>query len=146
MENKRDFISPQAYIGIVKIEVKVTEELVFQAIEEALRIDRRTLMSKTRKREVVEARYIFFHVMREHTRDSLAKIGRTFLKDHATVLHGLRTFKSLMLYPRFREAVDDVYTVINRTYMETSVKESTEGKTIRSLYKLKNKSKLNLKS
>jgi chromosomal replication initiation ATPase DnaA len=43
----------------------------------------------TRKRAYVEARFIYFNILRLENY-GLAEIGRTVTKDHATVLHGVR--------------------------------------------------------
>jgi len=50
------------------------------------------LKKNTRKRPYAEGRYIYFHLAREYASDgkSLARIGKSVKKDHATVLHGIR--------------------------------------------------------
>ena len=48
--------------------------------------------SPTRKREVVEARGMYYKVLKEFTNMSLAAIAKTVGKNHATVLHGLKHF------------------------------------------------------
>lgn len=47
------------------------------------------MMKKTRKREIVDARFVYFRRAKEITGESLAKIGRQVDKDHASVLHGI---------------------------------------------------------
>ncbi len=55
------------------------------------------LKSKTRKREVVQARQIAMYFAKQLTRSSLANIGSYCGgKDHATVLHACRTVNNLM--------------------------------------------------
>lgn len=49
--------------------------------------------SKTRKREVVEARAMFYTILKNFTNLTLTGIARTVNKNHATVLHGLKNFK-----------------------------------------------------
>jgi chromosomal replication initiator protein len=54
------------------------------------------LKSKTRKREVVQARQIAMFFSKKLTKSSLAKIGQQCGgKDHATVLHACRTVNNL---------------------------------------------------
>lgn len=48
--------------------------------------------SPTRKREVVEARAMFYSVLKNFTNLTLTGIARTVGKNHATVLHGLKNF------------------------------------------------------
>ena len=55
------------------------------------------LKSKTRKREVVQARQIAMYFAKHLTKSSLATIGlHCGGKDHATVLHACRTVNNLM--------------------------------------------------
>ena len=55
------------------------------------------LKSKTRKREVVQARQLAMYFSKSMTKASLAKIGmHCGGKDHATVLHACRTVNNLM--------------------------------------------------
>jgi len=53
--------------------------------------------SKTRKREIVQARQIAMFFSKKHTKSSLATIGlHCGNKDHATVLHACRTVNNLL--------------------------------------------------
>ena len=49
--------------------------------------------SPTRKREVVEARAMFYSILKNFSNLTLAAIARTVDKNHATVLHGLKNFE-----------------------------------------------------
>ena len=53
------------------------------------------LKSKSRQRDLVEARQIYFYISKNKTSASLAKIGAEVNRDHATVIHGLRTFENV---------------------------------------------------
>tara|TARA_S200002703_G_scaffold21913_1_gene18605 strand:+ start:2681 stop:3085 length:405 start_codon:yes stop_codon:yes gene_type:complete len=61
------------------------KEVVEQETNEQLNV-------RNRKREVVYARAIYFKLCKEHTRNSLTRIGKSVGKDHATVLHGIKVF------------------------------------------------------
>ncbi len=53
--------------------------------------------SKTRKREIVQARQLAMYFAKKHTKSSLATIGLNCgNKDHATVLHACRTVNNLI--------------------------------------------------
>ena len=53
--------------------------------------------SKTRKREIVQARQLSMYFAKKHTKASLANIGtHCGKKDHATVLHACRTVNNLI--------------------------------------------------
>ena len=73
------------------------------------------LKSKTRKREVVQARQIAMFFAKQMTKSSLANIGRHCGgKDHATVLHACKTVNNLMeTDKRFRGYVDDLQKKIS---------------------------------
>ncbi|RLD86051.1 MAG: chromosomal replication initiator protein DnaA [Bacteroidetes bacterium] len=66
--------------------------------------------SKTRKREIVQARQLAMFFSKKHTKNSLATIGiHCGNKDHATVLHAVKTINNLMETDKqFRVYVDDI--------------------------------------
>jgi chromosomal replication initiator protein len=68
------------------------------------------LKSKTRKREIVQARQLSMYFSKQLTKNSLASIGQQCgNKDHATVLHACRTVNNLKeTDKRFKTYVDDL--------------------------------------
>jgi chromosomal replication initiator protein len=66
--------------------------------------------SKTRKREIVQARQLAMFFSKKHTKSSLATIGQHCgNKDHATVLHACRTVNNLLETDKqFRVYVEDI--------------------------------------
>ncbi|MCH8547202.1 MAG: chromosomal replication initiator protein DnaA [Cryomorphaceae bacterium] len=68
------------------------------------------MKSKTRKREVVQARQLSMYFSKQLTKSSLASIGaQCGNKDHATVLHACRTVNNLIeTDKRFKSYVDDL--------------------------------------
>ncbi len=66
--------------------------------------------SKTRKREIVQARQLAMYFAKKHTKASLATIGlHCGNKDHATVLHACRTVNNLIdTDKQFRIYVEDL--------------------------------------
>ncbi len=66
--------------------------------------------SKTRKRNIVQARQLAMYFAKEHTKASLTAIGlQCGNKDHATVLHACKTVKNLIDTDKtFRNYVDDL--------------------------------------
>jgi len=73
------------------------------------------MKSKTRKREVVQARQIAMYFSKQLTKSSLATIGaHCGGKDHATVLHACRTVNNLIdTDKRFRVYISDIEKKIN---------------------------------
>ncbi len=76
-----------------------------------------TMKSKTRKREVVQARQIAMFFAKSMTKSSLATIGmHCGGKDHATVLHACRTVNNLMdTDKRFKAYIDELEKKISIT-------------------------------
>ena len=74
------------------------------------KITRDLMLSKTRKREIVQARQIAMYLGRNLTKTSLAAIGAQIGgKDHATVLHACNTVTDLIETDRnFKQYVTDI--------------------------------------
>ena len=68
------------------------------------------MKSKTRKREIVQARQLAMYFSKILTKSSLAKIGlHCGNKDHATVLHACKTINNLIETDKqFRGYVNDL--------------------------------------
>ena len=62
------------------------------------------LKVKSRQREIVYARSIYYKLCKTHTRATLSSIGKSVKKDHATVLHGLRLFDDVI--KKYEDAQD----------------------------------------
>ena len=70
--------------------------LIKNRLETMLGLD---LSSKLRDRDSVEARAVFFKLVREKTDLTLSAMGKLVNRDHATALHGIRVvFPSLEYY------------------------------------------------
>lgn len=85
VEQAEGKISPESYI-----------ELLEHKLCSVYGIKHGHLIKGGRHREVVDARRILFWSLRQLFGLSLSTIGRRYNKDHATVLHGLRTFDNLV--------------------------------------------------
>lgn len=68
------------------------------------------LNSKSRIREIVQARQLSMYFAKKHTKASLASIGEHCgKKDHATVLHACRTISDLLVTDKtFKSQVDEI--------------------------------------
>ena len=96
-------------VGEEKTEVNM--EKVQQTVCDYFNISREDLVSKSRKRQIVQARQIAMYLCRNLISNcSLAAIGSEIGgKDHATVLHSCMTVSDLMLTDRvFRKYVNDI--------------------------------------
>ena len=89
-------------------------ELTIQSVQKAVcdyfSISREEMLSKSRKRNIVQARQISMYVSRSLINCSLSTIGsETGGKDHATVLHACATVADLMTTDKtFKQYVADI--------------------------------------
>lgn len=69
-----------------------------------------SLMAKTRKREIVQARQIAMYLAKKFTKSSLKSIGEHFSgKDHTTVIHSCQTVENLMdTDPVYKDKLMDI--------------------------------------
>lgn len=74
---------------------EISIEYIQKIVCDYFKIPVETMLSKTRKGEVVAARHISMYLSRKHTKSSLAVIGnKCGNKDHATVLHACRSVQN----------------------------------------------------
>ena len=76
--------------------------------------------TNTRKREIVDGRFLFFALARKCTELSLDKIGKHFGKDHATVIHGVNMFNNVVNLDKKFKNLYDSYVL---DHLINSVKE-----------------------
>ncbi|MBE6229349.1 MAG: chromosomal replication initiator protein DnaA [Bacteroidales bacterium] len=90
--------------------VEISLEKIQSTVCEYFNITRESLVSKTRKREISQARQIAMYLGRNLTKKSLASIGNEIGgRDHATVLHACNTVSDLIETDRnFRQYVSDI--------------------------------------
>ena len=69
----------------------MNKETIKQIVENYFEI---SISRNTRKRQYVEARAIYFKLCREFTQLSLEQIGKSVNRDHASVLHGVRSINT----------------------------------------------------
>ncbi|MDP5170760.1 MAG: chromosomal replication initiator protein DnaA [Bacteroidia bacterium] len=92
----------------------VAREITIESIQEIvgnhLEIDVAQMKSKTRKRDIVQARQIAMFFAKEMTRNSLKSIGTHFGgRDHSTVIHALQTVSDLMETDKmFKQNVSEI--------------------------------------
>ena len=90
-------------------------ELITKTVCEYFNITREMMLSKSRKRQIVQARQIAMYECRNLLQNcSLSTIGSELGgKDHATVLHACSTVQDLMSTDKlFRQWVDDIENMI----------------------------------
>ena len=93
----------------------ISIDFIVGTVCEYFNITRETLVSKSRKRQIVQARQIAMYECRSLIPNcSLSTIGTELGgKDHATVLHACTTVQDLMSTDRlFRQWVEDIESMI----------------------------------
>lgn len=83
---------------IVKIESRViTCESVLTLVVQNFGIDLKSINSKSRKKEIVQARQAAMHLCKRHTTQSICRIGTIVGgRDHATVLHAIKSVDDML--------------------------------------------------
>ena len=117
--NRQEITLDLARKLVDKIVTDPKSEITVPKIQEAVcayfGITDEMFLSKTRKREIVQARQIAMYLSRNLTKTSLSSIGAQLGgKDHATVLHACNTVGDLMDTDRsFRGYVHDIERSLN---------------------------------
>ena len=90
----------------------LTIDHIQQIIADYFNLDIESLHSKTRKRNVVQARQLAMFFSKKYTKNSLSTIGSQIgQRDHATVLHACKTVANLIETDRaFKKYVSDLET------------------------------------
>jgi chromosomal replication initiator protein len=89
---------------------EISIELIQKVVCDYYNINVDTVKSKTRKREIVQARQIAMYFAKDFTKASLKNIGSHFgNRDHSTVIHACQTVNDLMdTDKKFRYDVDEL--------------------------------------
>jgi chromosomal replication initiator protein len=89
---------------------EISIDFIQKLVCDFFNIPAEVINSKTRKREIVQARQLAMYFAKKHTKASLATIGlHCGNKDHATVLHACRTVNNLIETDKqFRSYVEEL--------------------------------------
>ena len=94
----------------------VTVDEIINTVCKHFGLETATIHTKSRKREVVQARQIAMYLAKNYTDLSTAKIGALIgHKDHATVLHACKTIKELKEVDKsFRAEIDEIQAALKK--------------------------------
>ena len=112
--NKKEITLDLAREMIDKLIKNTNKEISIDYIQKVVcsffNIGQEQMQSKTRKREIVQARQVAMYFAKSFTKSSLATIGSQIGgKDHATVLHACKTVNNLIeTDKRFRIQMDEL--------------------------------------
>lgn len=92
-------------------------EWMLEKVCEMMHEDILSVRSRSRQREYVVCRQIYYFIARKYSNKSLSEIGATLGYDHATVLHGSRTVINLSQTDRkFKEQVTSIDNKISQYF------------------------------
>lgn len=78
----------------------------------------------TRERPIVEARAMYFTILKHNTNLTLKTIGETVSRDHATVLYSIRNFPAwLDQNPYLKKSYDIVLEKVQQEYKKLKPKD-----------------------
>ncbi|MDZ7775172.1 MAG: chromosomal replication initiator protein DnaA [Bacteroidales bacterium] len=103
----------EKYVKSNKREISI--DYIQKIISDYFKIPVEKINSKTRKREIVQARQLSMYFAKRFTKSSLSTIGLNCgNKDHATVLHACRTINNLRETDKqFKQYINDIEKRIN---------------------------------
>lgn len=98
----------EKFVKSVKREISI--DYIQKIVSDYFQMDTETLRSKTRKRNIVQARQLAMFFAKKYTKSSLASIGSQIGdRDHATVLHACKTIDNLIETDKeFKKFHDDI--------------------------------------
>jgi len=130
MEKKITLISPYVFPGLRETEDKfltnvmfernknkrISKQEIIKVIAEEFGVNIMDIESRSRKKEIVNARYVYFATLKIKFDFSLTEIGKhTSNRDHTTVIHGLSTFRD-------RFGTEDAYRkIVNRIFNQLNI-------------------------
>jgi chromosomal replication initiator protein len=95
---------------------QITLEKIQNVVSSYFKVDLESIHSKSRKREIVQARQVTMFLSKKYTDHSYSHIGQMVGKrDHATVLHACKTIQdSLDIDKGFRGKMNDIESQLNK--------------------------------
>ena len=96
---------------------RISKDEILEIIAEECCIKVSDIADRTRKREVINGRFIFCGIMKEHFGYSLKKIGE-FVggRDHTTVIHSIEKYHDrYQTEEHYRSLVNNIYNKIGIT-------------------------------
>ncbi|MGW8192980.1 MAG: chromosomal replication initiator protein DnaA [Desulforhopalus sp.] len=75
----------------------LTTAMICDLISGQFKVTVKELQSKSRKKAITVPRQIAMYLARKHTEESLVDIGKTFNRDHSTVLHSIKVVSNMLV-------------------------------------------------
>lgn len=81
-------------------QTSINFEMITEGVANHFKIDSDLIFSKTRKREVSDARQMVMYLAKKHSKMSLTAIGARLLRNYATVIHGCKNIEERLPYEK----------------------------------------------
>lgn len=88
-------ISPDIYPGLF-LRMKPSFTNIIMSVSKAQGITVENLMSKDRRREYAEARFVAYKILRDSLGMTTVKTAQIFDRDHSSVVYGLKMASNLL--------------------------------------------------
>lgn len=107
-------INTKVRVFYIREDDPITFEQVKNAVCFVTGIEWELILSKTNKGPVVEARHLFFYIMRMYTDYTTTKLGILFNKDHTTICNSTRRITDFLSVKdeRIRNKVTEIKTIL----------------------------------
>ena len=98
----------------------MTPEKIIEIVADYFHVDKDMLRVKNRNAEFVKPRHIAMYLCKYNTELSFREIGKSFNKDHASVIHAIKSVENQIETNRkYREVFDEIELhVIQEEYKE----------------------------
>lgn len=118
VEKTIDMISPYVYVGLVQNKFDNETELakeIIGIVANHFGIDRKTILAKSRKKEILIPRQIATWLVRLKLNIELVKIGEIFGgQDHTTVINSIRAINN-DIDTNNKKIINDIQQIKNKT-------------------------------
>ncbi len=94
--------------SIIGVSQVLSAATICELVSRQFNISVQDLQSRSRKKSITFPRQIAMYLARKHTEESLVDIGRTFNRDHSTVLHSIKVVSSQLLRDNSLSAQVDI--------------------------------------
>ena len=75
----------------------LTAAMICELVSGQFNVSIKELQSKSRKKAIKTPRQIAMYLARKYTEESLVDIGKTFNRDHSTVLHSIKVVSTKLV-------------------------------------------------
>ncbi len=83
--------------SVVGVNQILTAAMICELVSGQYKVSVKELQSKSRKKVITTPRQIAMYLSRKYTEESLVDIGKTFNRDHSTVLHSIKVVSNMLV-------------------------------------------------